>query len=442
MTSREKNYGTTPGGTGIVAVTAGVFDDPVASTGTGDVVRSTSPTLVAPVLGTPASGNLINCTGAVTALGSITGLGSGIATWLATPTSANLATALTDETGSGKVIFSAGTLAVASGKTLTASQSLTLAGTDTTTMTFPTTSATIARTDAAQSFTGVQTFVAPILGTPTSGTLTNCTGLPAAGVVGTAAVLGANTFTGAQTLRAGTTAAGTAPAYFQSGPLLTSAVAGAVEFLTDTFYGTITTGAARKEFTLNDITLTAGSIPYTTTNGRLTDSSQLVFDTTTGLAQSASINGNIPLNTINSSAGAAASTSLRAFNGTNAGALVLRGTGFTTSGLITANGVEVVSTAGTLLLYTASSNNVYIATGSNAAANARITCYSNTSVGIGAGAGAIATNATDGFLYVPTCAGTPTGTPTAITGLAPIVINTTNNKLYFYSNGAWRDAGP
>jgi len=55
---------------------------------------------------------------------------------------------------------------------------------------------------------------------------------------------------------------------------------------------------------------------------------------------------------------------------------------------------------------------------------------------------AIATNATDGFLYVPTCAGTPTGTPTTYTGRAPIVVNTTNNKLYFYSGGAWRDAGP
>jgi hypothetical protein len=58
------------------------------------------------------------------------------------------------------------------------------------------------------------------------------------------------------------------------------------------------------------------------------------------------------------------------------------------------------------------------------------------------GNGALATTATDGFLYVPTCAGTPTGTPTTITGMAPIVVNTTNNKLYFYSGGAWRDAGP
>ena len=58
------------------------------------------------------------------------------------------------------------------------------------------------------------------------------------------------------------------------------------------------------------------------------------------------------------------------------------------------------------------------------------------------GAGAVATAATDGFLYVPTCAGTPTGTPTTVTGFAPIVVDTTNNKLYFYSTGVWRDAGP
>jgi hypothetical protein len=49
------------------------------------------------------------------------------------------------------------TLAVADGKTLTANKTLTLTGTDGTTQTFPTTSATIARTDAAQTFTGIQT---------------------------------------------------------------------------------------------------------------------------------------------------------------------------------------------------------------------------------------------------------------------------------------------
>jgi hypothetical protein len=54
----------------------------------------------------------------------------------------------------------------------------------------------------------------------------------------------------------------------------------------------------------------------------------------------------------------------------------------------------------------------------------------------------LATTATDGFVYVPSCAGTPTGVPTAIAGFVPIVVNTTANKLYFYSTGAWRDAGP
>jgi len=75
----------------------------------------------------------------------------------------------------------------------------------------------------------------------------------------------------------------------------------------------------------------------------------------------------------------------------------------------------------------------------NDAERARITATGNIVAGASA---ALATTATDGFLYVPTCAGTPTGTPTAITGMAPIVVNTTNNKLYFYSGGAWRDAGP
>lgn len=39
------------------------------------------------------------------AVGSITGLGSGVATWLATPSSTNLASAITDETGSGALVF-------------------------------------------------------------------------------------------------------------------------------------------------------------------------------------------------------------------------------------------------------------------------------------------------------------------------------------------------
>lgn len=39
------------------------------------------------------------------AVGSITGLGTGVATWLATPSSANLASAVTGETGTGALVF-------------------------------------------------------------------------------------------------------------------------------------------------------------------------------------------------------------------------------------------------------------------------------------------------------------------------------------------------
>ena len=86
-----------------------------------------SATLTTPALGTPSSGTLTNCTGLPVATG-VSGLGSGVATFLATPSSANLAAAVTGETGSGALVFA----------------------------TSP-------------------TLVTPALGTPSSGTLTNCT---------------------------------------------------------------------------------------------------------------------------------------------------------------------------------------------------------------------------------------------------------------------------
>jgi len=58
----------------------------------------------------------------------ITSLGSGVATWLGTPSSANLASAVTDETGTGALVFA-----------------------------------------------NTPTLVSPVLGTPTSGNLNNCT---------------------------------------------------------------------------------------------------------------------------------------------------------------------------------------------------------------------------------------------------------------------------
>jgi hypothetical protein len=55
------------------------------------------------------------------------------------------------------------------------------------------------------------------------------------------------------------------------------------------------------------------------------------------------------------------------------------------------------------------------------------------------GVPSLATSATSGFPYFPTCAGVPIGVPTVIAGTAPVVIDITNNKMYFYSTGtnAW-----
>lgn len=55
-------------------------------------------------LGTPSSGTLTNCSGLPVSTG-IAGLGTGVATFLATPSSANLASAVTGETGSGALVF-------------------------------------------------------------------------------------------------------------------------------------------------------------------------------------------------------------------------------------------------------------------------------------------------------------------------------------------------
>ena len=74
-------------------------------TGSGSLVFASSPTLVTPVLGTVAAGSILtNATGLPVSTG-VAGLGSNVATFLATPTTANLLAAVTGETGTGAVVF-------------------------------------------------------------------------------------------------------------------------------------------------------------------------------------------------------------------------------------------------------------------------------------------------------------------------------------------------
>jgi hypothetical protein len=128
----------------------------VVNTGTGDNVLATSPTLVTPNLGTPSTlvgtnitgtaagltaGNVTtnaNLTGAVTSVGNATSLGSF--------SSANLAAAVTDETGTGALVFA-----------------------------------------------NSPTLVTPALGTPASGVVTNLTGTASININGTVGATTANT---------------------------------------------------------------------------------------------------------------------------------------------------------------------------------------------------------------------------------------------------------
>jgi len=95
-------------GTGLLVFnTSPTLVTPVLGTVTSGNISactSTSMVMVTPILGTPTSGTLTNCTGLPIGTG-VAGLAANVAAFLATPSSANLAAALTDETGTGAAVF-------------------------------------------------------------------------------------------------------------------------------------------------------------------------------------------------------------------------------------------------------------------------------------------------------------------------------------------------
>ena len=159
-----------------------------------------------PALGTPASGTATNLTGLPISTG-VSGLGTGVATFLGTPSSANLASAVTDETGSGALVFAnsptlvtpaLGTPSALVGTNITGTASGLTAGNVTTNANLTGAVTSVGNATSLGSFSSANllaaltdetgtgsavfatspTLVTPILGTPTSATLTNATGLP------------------------------------------------------------------------------------------------------------------------------------------------------------------------------------------------------------------------------------------------------------------------
>lgn len=136
---------TTQGGTGITSYTQG--DLLYYNTGTTLTALAKNTTATRYLSNTGANNNpawaQIDLTNGVTGVLPAANGGTGVN---------NSTRTLTVNSNSGTLNFTGAS------KTLGISNSITLAGTDSTTMTFPSTNATIARTDAAQTFTGLQTF--------------------------------------------------------------------------------------------------------------------------------------------------------------------------------------------------------------------------------------------------------------------------------------------
>ena len=164
-------------------------------TGSGNLVFSTNPVLFTPNIGTPSYANLTYATSLPISTG-VSGLGVGVAAYLADPTSVGLSGFITDETGTGNLVFSTNpvlftpNIGTPSYANLTYATSLPIStgisglGTGVAAYLANPTSAGLKTIISDETGTGALVFatspdfITPNIGTPSYATLTNATGLP------------------------------------------------------------------------------------------------------------------------------------------------------------------------------------------------------------------------------------------------------------------------